>query len=281
MKKALIILGCLLSMHESIAQQGLEGVYVEQFYCVSASEAKDESVVGALEEGMCTYRIYLDLEPGYRFQAAYGTDKHPLLIQSSGMFYNHPDVGNAQPNLIPARTLKNNTVLLDSWLSAGAAGETFLGIPRKYDQKGELVLQHGYFTNTTSETSLSFVESDGMYFRQPPFVPTFYQMDEVIKGLTSVTRTNTIEVANGAWACMGRGAVGADSLGTNMVLIGQLTTKGDLTYALNIMVGTPSGKSIKYVYNNPQDGELKLDFLRGKAEAFVSKKAKKKNKKRN
>lgn len=272
MKKALVILGCLLGSYGSDAQQGLEGVYIEQYYCVSAAEAKDESMVGALEEGMCTYRIYLDLEPGYRFQAAYGTEKHPLLIQSTGMFYNHPEVGNSQPNLIPARTLKNNVVLLDSWLTAGASGETYIGVPRKFDDKSELNFQKGYFESTTSETPLSFRESDGMRFRQSTFVPTFYQMDEVIKGLTSVTRTNTIEISNGAWACMGKGAIGADSTGINMVLIGQLTTKGELEYALNVMVGGPDGKSTKYVYANPQDGEVLVSRLKGKAEVFTSKK---------
>jgi hypothetical protein len=105
-------------------------------------------------------------------------------------------------------------------------------------------------------------------------------MDDALKGLTSVSRTNTIEVANGAWACMGKGAVGLDSLGTNMVLIGQLTTSGELNYALNIMVGTPEGKSIKYVYANPQDGELELSILKGSASPFKSRKVKKSKKKK-
>jgi hypothetical protein len=79
---------------------------------------------------------------------------------------------------------------------------------------------------------------------------------------------------------MGKGAVGLDSLGTNMVLIGQLTTSGELNYALNIMVGTPEGKSIKYVYANPQDGELELSILKGSASPFKSRKVKKSKKKK-
>lgn len=283
MKRAILFQILFLFLLHVQAQSGIEGIFVEEYYAVSKNEVADQSVVGDLKAGMCTYRLYLDLAPGFRFQAAYGTDKHPLMIKSDGMFYNHPDVGNSQPNLIPARRLTRNVVLLDSWLSAGGAGETYIGIPRKHDDKGEIAFEKGYFNTTTSETDHSFTESDGLFFKQPPFVPTFYQMDEVLKGLTSVTRTNTIEITNGAWACMGKGALGADSTGYNMVLIGQFTTLGDLQYSLNVMIGTPDGKSVKYVYDNPQDGEIKLEFLKGKATSFVAQKhkRKKKNKKKN
>jgi hypothetical protein len=283
MKRAFLFQLMVLALLRSNAQTGIEGVYIEQYYCVSSQDLNDKHLIGDLEEGMCTYRIYLDLLPGYRFQAAYGTEKHPLVIKSNGLFYNHPEVGNTQPNLIPSRTLKNNVVLLDSWLTAGAAGENYLGVPRKFDNQGEIVFQKGFFKSTTKESNLSFQECDGMYYRQFPSVPTFYQMDDALKGLAAVSRTNTIELTNGAWACMGKGAVGVDSTGTNMVLIGQLTTKGNLEYSLNIMVGSPDGKSTKYVYDNAQDGEVALAFLKGNAEAFASKsvKKKKKNKKRN
>jgi hypothetical protein len=261
-------------------QEAIERVFVEKFYCATASDLGALKFSGPINEGACTYRIYLDLKPGYRFQAAYGTQQHPLSISSSQMFFNHADIGNAQPNLIPARTLSRNITLLDSWLSAGAAGESFNGVPRSLDTIAEVKFEKGYLTSTTEETELSFSNSDGMVYVAKPWVPTFYNMDDALKGLTSVSRTNTIEVANGAWACMGKGAVGLDSLGTNMVLIGQLTTSGELNYALNIMVGTPEGKSIKYVYANPQDGELELSILKGSASPFKSRKVKKSKKKK-
>jgi hypothetical protein len=103
-------------------------------------------------------------------------------------------------------------------------------------------------------------------------------MDEQLKLLASVSRSNTIEIENGAWACMGKGSCGWDSLGTNMVLIGQFTTAGDLNYALNIMVGGPDGKSIKYVYANPQDDEILLPCLQGHVESFKGKKVKSRKK---
>ena len=261
-------------------QGAVEGIYVEKFYTVGKQDCSSLHLSGPIEIGACTYRIYLDLKPGYRFQAAYGSPAHPLSISSSQMFFNHADIGNSQPNLIPARTLSRNITMLDSWLSAGAAGESFNGVPRSVDTIAEVKFEKGFLMSTTEETSLSFSNSDGMVEVVKPWIPTFYNMDDALKGLTSVSRTNTIEVTNGAWACMGKGSVGADSLGTNMVLIGQLTTSGELNYALNIMVGTPEGKSIKYVYANAQDGEIELACLKGSAMPFAAKKVKKLKKKK-
>ena len=261
-------------------QEAIERVYVEKFYCVGASDLKALQFTGPLNEGACVYRIYLDLKPGYRFQAAYGSPAHPLSISSSQMFFNHADIGNSQPNLIPARTLSRNVTLLDSWLTVGAAGESFNGVPRSMDSIADIKFEKGFLMSTTEETSLGFSSSDGMVYTAKPWVPTFYNMDDALKGLTSVSRTNTIEVSNGAWACMGKGSVGLDSLGTNMVLIGQFTTVGELNYALNIMVGTPEGKSIKYVYASPQDGEVELSLLKGSASPFKSRKVKKSKKKK-
>lgn len=269
----------LLSL-QLIGQEAIEGIYVEKFYCAGSADLRALSLSGPLTEGACTYRIYLDLMPGCRFQAAYGTPQHPLNITSSQLFYNHADVGNSQPNLIPARTLSRNITMLDSWLSVGAAGESFNGIPRNQDTIAEVKFEKGYLMSTTDETELSFLHSDGMASDPKPWIPTFYNMDEALKGLTSVSRTNTIEVTNGAWACMGKGSVGLDSLGTNMVLIGQFTTSGELNYELNIMVGTPDGKSIKYVYSNPQAGEVELNLLKGSAAPFKARKVKKSKKKK-
>ena len=197
------------------------------------------------------------------------------------MFYNHVEYGNSQPNVIPFRTLSRNISLLDSWLSAGAANESSLGVPRKFDRDAIVSFESGFFQNTTEETTQSFRQSDGMVAVVKCGVPTFYQMDEQLKMLNSLTRSNIIEIDNGAWACMGKGACGADSLGTNMVLIGQFTTAGDLTYALNIMVADPSGQSIKYVYDHPQEDEILLSFLQGHADVFRGKKVKSKKTRNN
>ena len=255
------------------AQPGLQGIYIEPYYVTSSDDQKSTNAGGVLENGSVTYRIFVDLEPGYRFQAAYGSPDHPLEISSSSYFYNHNHSGNTHPNVIPERDLARNVTLLDSWVTAGAATENHLGIPRKFDflaQDGYLRFQSGFLDNTvklndedSSPLTLSLSQCDGL--ARTEFMPatTIYNMDSAGWAVGSVTRAKRLYVDNGAWACMGKGSMGADSTSGNHVLIAQVTTAGELKYKLNIMIGTPEGKSIQYVYGNPQDREVLHPALTG------------------
>lgn len=255
------------------AQQGLQGIWVEPYYVTSNADREAFNSSGALEEGAVTYRIYVDLEPGYRFQAAYGSPEHPLEISSDRVIFNHNHSGNTHPNIIPERDLARDIVLLDSWVTAGAATENHLGIPRKYDflaQDGLLRFKEGYLENTerlsdqdTGPLTIKLSDCDGLARTEQLPVTTIYNMDSLGWAMSSVSRANRLVVNNGAWACMGKGSVGADSLSGNHVLIAQVTTAGKLDYKLNIMIGTPEGKSIQYVYANPQDREVLHPALTG------------------
>jgi hypothetical protein len=250
--KFLTIFFALFLSLKGFTQDGLEGIIVEKFYVSAKADNAGKLYSGDLPEGSATYRIYVDLKPGFRFQAAYGTSTHPLIIQSSEKFYNHIEDGNIQPNIIPERALKKNIALLDSWLSVGACGEGHLGILKEVDDTISdkyLVFENGYFKNKKKIVPL--YERDGM--KRSEFVPfpTFYQMDSLSFVLGSSTLSNKLKVSNGAWACLGKGSVGADSLSTNCVLIAQLTTHGNLNFELNLLIGAPNGTSQKYVAKNP------------------------------
>ena len=52
------------------AQNGLENITVEKYYVSNAADATGS--IGVLPVGSVTYRIFADLLPGYKFQAAYG-----------------------------------------------------------------------------------------------------------------------------------------------------------------------------------------------------------------
>jgi hypothetical protein len=258
---------------KSQGQQGLQAIYVEPYYITSPEDQNDSIRSGPLESGSVVYRIYADLEPGYRFQAAYGSPDHALEISSERPFFNHNHSGNSQPNVIPERDLAKNITLIDSWLSVGAATENHLGIPRKEDmviQDSYLRFQQGFLANTVTPTesdlsplTMPLSQCDGLQRSEFIPVPTFYMLDSAIWALHSVTRSNRIYIDNGAWACMGKGSVGADSTSGNHVLIAQLTTAGALHYKLNLMIGTPEGKSIRYVHSNPVDGEIFHPALTG------------------
>jgi len=248
----------LLCSIASSAQDGLEGVMVETYYVSSGNETKGALHSGDLPEGSVTYRIYVDLKPGFTFQAAYGSPGHPLVIESTKPFFNHVEAGSTHPNILPERALGENIALLDSWLSVGAAGENHLGIPKEYDSEMPDAYVHfepGYFTHKNRHAGFTPLMRDGMQRSEHLPFPTFYQMDSSLFYLGSSTNGNKITINNGAWACMGRGAVGADSLTTNNVLIAQLTTAGELSFELNLLIGAPNGTSQKYVARNPDPGE--------------------------
>ena len=250
--KFLTVLFVLCLSLKGNTQDGLEGVIVEKFYVSTEADNAGKLYSGDLPKGSVTYRIYADLKPGYRFQAAYGTPTHPLIIQSSEKFFNHIEDGNIQPNIIPERAYKKNIALLDSWLSVGACSAGHLGILKEADDTISdkyLIFEKGYFRN--KKKMIPLYEKDGM--KRAEFVPfpTFYQMDSLSFVLGSSTLSNKLKVTNGAWACLGKGSAGADSLSTNCVLIAQLTTQGNLNFELNLLIGAPNGTSQKYVAKNP------------------------------
>ena len=238
------------------SQDGLEGIILEKFYISTKDDNSKPELSGHLAPGSITYRIYVDLKPGYTFQAAYGTPNHELYIKSTNLFYNHVEYGAEYPNRIPLRTYSRNTSRLDSWLSVGGAGENQIGVLKSEDDTLNVFKTSGaYLKNHSKKMVISLEVVDGMKEQYNLTFPTFYQMDSTIKGLGTITNTNTISTNNGAWASMGKGSQGADSL-SNKILIAQLTTDGKLSYQLNLLIGTPNGKSEKYVANNPIEGEF-------------------------
>ena len=238
------------------SQDGLEGIILEKFYISTKNDNSKPELSGHLAPGSITYRIYVDLKPGYTFQAAYGTPNHELYIKSTNLFYNHVEYGAEYPNRIPLRTYSRNTSRLDSWLSVGGAGENQIGVLKSEDDTLNVFKTSGaYLKNNSKKMGVSLEVVDGMKEQYNLAFPTFYQMDSTIKGLGTITNTNTISTKNGAWASMGKGSQGADSL-SNKILIAQLTTDGKLSYQLNLLIGTPDGKSEKYVAHNPIEGEF-------------------------
>ena len=72
MKKKLLLLPLLFGCFLAKAQNGLEDIIVEKYYISEANDTNANSVGGARPIGSTTYRVYVDMLPGYTFQAAYG-----------------------------------------------------------------------------------------------------------------------------------------------------------------------------------------------------------------
>lgn len=239
----------------AFAQNGLEGIIVEKYYISNAADAAGS--VGALPAGSTTYRIYVDLLPGYTFQAAYGVANHELRFQTTTAFFNNEDWGSTTPNFTKTR-LSNNTVMLDTWLSGGAACVGNFGVVEAEDAAAggtNVVNANGILANNDPNAGQPLSVADGIYAGTTPSVTVLGFTQPQLDILDNVSNTgNLISTFNASWAVLG-GATGP--LPSNKVLIGQFTTNGTFSFKLNIQIGTPTpGVSQNYVAENPTGSEI-------------------------
>jgi hypothetical protein len=256
------ILMLVSSFGTAIAQQGLEKIIVEKYYVAQAYDTTANVYAGKLPINAVTYRIYADLLPGYKFSAAYGSPEHTLKIATTTTFYNNTDHGAIIPNVIPYRTLRKNTVMLDSWLSVGAAGEDCYGILKTDDDTLETIKHEKKFlANTKKSMGIPLHQKDGILRNDNVPRPTFFHIDNEAKIFDGNHPGGLFEVKDGAWACL-EGSKGADSLTNNRVLIAQMTTDGELSFELNIQVASPiKGVSQRFVARNPIENEICIPSL--------------------
>lgn len=262
-----IMLGLALMLTATITKaQGLENVQVEIFYVSNAADAAGS--VGPLPVGSITYRIYVDMLPGYNFQAIYGLPgKDTLRFQTSTSFFNNEDYGGTTPSVSPTNVRKNST-LLDSYFSVGGAANGRVGVLKAEDSDGspgnaDNILQNndpyaGFPINIGSTTNLA--ARDGMIPGTPVAVTFVGISPAQLAVFDNVSQAgNFFETENGSVAALG-GATGPTT--ANRVLIGQFTTDGTFTFALNIQIGTPGGGVENYSHSNPIAGEFTAPFLK-------------------
>lgn len=224
-------------------KQALEGIIVENYYTNNIQDKLD-TAGGALPAGAVTYRIYVDMKPGYTLQAVFGITNHPLTISTTTKFYNNLLFGSGTGDKIDNKKINNSTLAFDSWLTISAANKTQNGILLTEDTDGSLL-------------NLScFNKVDGL--QTGKVMPlTFFGIDPGF--FNDAKSGNTFTTDNGSWAIFG-GLKGATE--SNKVLIAQLTTDGKLSFELNVQIGTPKGASVQYVAKNPVEKEIKFDGLK-------------------
>jgi len=261
MRKRIILIFNLVCL-SGFSQNGLENIIVEKYYVSNANDTSANYFAGKLPLGSTTYRIFVDLKPGYRFQAAYGSPGHELKIETSTSFFNNTEHGSTIPNVIPQRTLKKNTVMLDSWLSVGSAGEDYFGILKTDDDSLETIdHEKKFLKNIDQNIGESLTFKDGLIISENIPRPTFFAIDNEVEIFGNKKSGSSFLLTNGAWACLG-GSVGSDSLTKNRVLIAQMTTDGDFSFELNIQIGTPlPGVYQNYVARNPVENEISIPSL--------------------
>lgn len=235
--------------------QGLEKIIVEKYYISDQNDITKAG--GTLPPGSVTYRIYVDMLPGYKFQAAFGIPGHELKLETTTAFFNNEDKGSYIPTVIPFRNVGDNTVMLDSWLSAGAACEGQWGILKEEDtEAGTVSNKNNALRNKDQKAGIPLTLRDGLYAGVVPRI-TFYGIDSL--ATTLFNKSNTVKAPqsfitdNGSWATM-EGTNGPTP--ENRVLIAQLTTDGIFSFELNLQIGKPGEGYERYVARNPKGDEI-------------------------
>ena len=221
----------------------LENVFVEQYYVSDSSDYAD-TIGGILPRGSITYRIYLDLRPGYKVQAIYGKANHEMFIKTTTSFYNNESCIALTALNVGEKALILGNVALDSWITVGAASRMKMGIPKSDDKDGSIIPKPG------------LSKQDGLTDGILPLLKT-YNLD--LSCFKYAKNNGKLTTSNGAWASLGGTKGPTDE---NKVLIAQITTNGKLSFELNVQIETGKKDILNFVAKNPAKSELLFKGLK-------------------
>jgi len=245
--------------------QGLQGIVVERYYQANAADVSDATAQGAvvpLTTGSVTYRVYVDMAAGYKFSQIYGSAAHALTVSSTANFYNDPNWGVPfDPGTISSTNIRKNTAMIDSWFTTGDVAAGKVGVTESGDTDGSVGNAQSILANNPGSCFGVAINGTGA---KDGFLPSSASTspadDPQALGLGSAldvldqTAGNSITINDGAIAALG-GIIGATS--DNLVLIGQFTTTGSLSFALNVqLINIATGVAENYVASSPAAGEL-------------------------
>lgn len=260
--KNLVLIFCILFPVFSLQAQ-IENVLVETYYISDSLDATDTTDGRYLELGSKTYRIYIDLKAGSKILKIYGDAKHALKIASTANFYNNVNRPNAYFGYLinKAWFSGNPTLALDSWITLGLATKTHTGVLKSEDTDGSVIggnfngggsygVPGGILVNAESNLGIPLTSADGLTLNSATFLQWVDDgfkngagVDTSIFG--SVYSGNSF-ISNAAYLKQNAGVTGSNA-DSNKVLIAQLTTKGELSFELNLEIENTDGSIIKYV----------------------------------
>lgn len=246
--------------------QGLEDIIVERYYVTDATDAGNTEG-GSLANGSVTYRIFVDMAPGYKFLAAYGVPaspsifqpKHALRLETTTTFFNNSDRGKETAEKIGSNRVDDNTTALDSWLSVGGSSGGHIAVLKSDDTDGSILGLDGLLTNDDPLAGIPLTTADGFIAGTPPST-NWLASGTDIASLFGESAGNTgpvIEITDGSWSSL-QGSEGATE--DNYVLIGQFTTDGIFSYELNVQIKDPDNNAEKYVARNPSSQQEEVLF---------------------
>lgn len=278
MRLVFVIFISLISLVDSSAQ--LENVFVEKYYISNSIDATN-TTGGILPEGSVTYRVYIDLAKGSKIMKVYGEPNRPLRFAGSSTFYNHLDDGVSTAYTINKNRLKENLIALDSWITLGQvsrpnAGAALFGVPKQDDTDGSVIggpnndggsteISGGLITHDDPTAGIAIVEADGLI--SSSILPTNWFVagltdNQTGEDISVFASTTTPIFESEEFSIQNSGVSGIDE-NKNLILIAQLTTKGDIEFKINIEIQNADGARVKYVHKDTliQNNEIYSPLL--------------------
>ena len=248
MKKLFFTLLMLLAGFTAFAQGHIDGIIVEKVSIPAAVKT-----AGSIPANAFTYRVFVDMADGWTLQSIYSDPVNPVLedpgnpffIETSTSFYNSSNGVSQGRSMSAANFTAGGPILYDSYLTIGSVTNALVGVPVNRDTDGT---PDGYMAGTG--LGLSFIPSE-----------LGDASGEIFGNSISATRRFDFNVGNGAEAGSSYGILGfqAGPAGSgNVVMIGQFTTDGDLSFELNIQIAEPASGAVENYTARP-----------GRADEFV------------
>jgi hypothetical protein len=246
--------------------QGLQGIVVEKYYKANAADvanATANNAVTPLTTNSITYRVYVDLADGWKLNNIWGNVPHPLTVSTTTAFFNDPNNGvSVNSGGTSLNNYKQNTAFLDSYFTLGNVCAGKLGILKSEDTDGTVGHATGLLVNNPGgcfgDPIMGASGKDGLVVGTVQTLTTL--------GLP--TSINIFDQTNGGSFSMNGGAIsllagvqGPTGSG-NKVLIGQFTTDGVFTFALNLQIKNTTTNAVEdYVSSAPTGSELTMASL--------------------
>ncbi|MCX6296036.1 MAG: T9SS type A sorting domain-containing protein [Bacteroidetes bacterium] len=276
MKKNITLLFLLFIFFVSAKAQ-IQNVIVEKYYVSDTLDATDSTnffadptyLTPILPVDSITYRVYVQLDSGYKIKKIYGTTCNPLKIISTANFFNNIDRPSEYfgYQIVKNYFSSNPTLALDSWLTLGLCAKNttgslrYRGVLKTDDPDGSFIggtnngggtesIIGGIVQNNDVIAGIPIDTADGMEINTSTFSTPFWN------GITDLSSVDTTVFGNvnigsqfintSGFLQETTGASG-DSLLGNKVLVAQLTTTGTITFELNLELIDPSGASLNVV----------------------------------
>jgi hypothetical protein len=271
----LLIISSIFTIHSVFSQ--IDSVIVEKYYISDANDATDITG-GGLPVGSITYRIFIDLANGSKLLKVYGDADHAFRITSTEPFFNNIDRGRSFGREIRANRLNENTNVLDTWITIGMSSDSHFGVLKADDTDGSVIgglhndggsasISGGLLVNNDPVAGIPIVTEDGL-------IPAVNPPGNLVAQIKGVNISSTNDTSVFGSISQGREFLSNDffisssafsgKTPTNRILIAQLTTKGELSFSLNVIIEETTANgliTVSYVAVNPDGDEKTNRFL--------------------